>query len=251
MNQGPNTANRPTRTRDNFTLLGAEQSPFDGRIQYRIGRQMFLDGTCDFEKLAELKRTQHVAAGLAPIYSDHESLRIYGTSRDAKNNFYDFKLTVEKGEDGLVLAEICVLKGDRVERTIKGFVSPLEGDVFDSIPRLHHLSSDHDNVVVVRNSDGIEEVNLGKVDFLIVDCGVVAREVPGSYRAQHNAGVLAIYFDGELADSAGEFHNLPISTIKQSSIATRFALTTATPALSAQQTRGYIPPANTGLGFHR
>lgn len=252
MHQGPNTSYRSFEsTKDRFTLLGSEQNSLDGHTQHRIGRQIFVEGTCSLRDLYAGKREQRIAAGLVPIYSDHESLRVYGTSRDTSNNIYDFKMVIENNNDGLVYAEVCVMKGGEAVDTIEGFVTVQDNS--SGSQHLEELSSETDNVITIHTRNGFQHVNLGKVDYLIVDCGVIAREDPARYRTTRDHDVLSVYLAGDLAASAGEFHNIPITTIKQSQVAIRFSPTLDQHLLPDRFARGYVAPTPkpTGLGFSR
>ncbi len=242
-------SNTPVHARTNFSVLGIEQSNLDGRIKYRVGRQVIPSSHLPFNDLWDEKNSTHLAGDQIPIYSDHESLRVYGTAHDETSNFYDFKMVIENKDNGLVYAEIHILKDDKQIDTVEGFVFK-KSENGDLIP-LDGLDSQAANKIILQTREGPLEMDIGRVDFLVVDCGVIDKEIPSSYRSQHVGSTFSFYVETQDFLHERDFANIPVATLKASRLASKFEPTLDRSELPQQITQGHISPKQSGLGFGR
>jgi hypothetical protein len=233
--------NIPSQRGDSVVLLPDASGAVS---QYRVGKVVNVHGQLDLRPLQQ-DSTTYIANGLVPVKKDNDNLLIYGTSQSEDNSYWDFKLVVENRESGLTFAKLSLVDSATNEeiRKIEGFVTDTDYENIKSV------SSHDDNVINIHTSDGIEQVNLGKIHLLVVDCGYLEPHGLG-YKTFRDQDRVFVYQDLDLskAEKFGDspfdqnvFGNTPIATLPTSRLASRFN-PTAAKTLDPISTSGNVQP---------
>lgn len=148
-----------------------DESRGNGHSVYRIGKP--LDVSDDAINFAELddKRNVLVANGTVSVHDDHDHVHIFGKTHDEQSEF-EFRFVIENRVGGQVIGEIISIEnGQKLSGSI---TQPgMDAAMPLGLNHLNGLLSSRDNIIVVQMRDGSVLLNLGTLDELLIDCGVM------------------------------------------------------------------------------
>ena len=239
----PITVASPPKSPSKYVLLGSEQRG-NGNVRYRVGLLTNPEGDQNLRELSNYIGAT-LANGKVPVIPQNEHIHVFGVSRDTDNNRFAFHFVIEDTPDGQIAADIAAMSGDLPVGHLSGLatLANYPGDSHNTSPPLTSLSSQRDNVINLQTYDGRNIfVNLGKVEQLIVECGMVER-FGSDYQTRRDGGRLRIFSRDEAALKDDPFGHYPIATLEPCDVTTLFSHSLAPVNLRPEVAAGHVLPA--------
>ena len=225
-----------------FVLLGSEQRG-NGQVRYRVGLQSHPTDQQDLRAFKEIVG-HPLANGRVPVMPRNEHLHLYGRTHDEDKNPFAFHFVIENEPDGVIAADIAAIYDGHAVGHLTGFVSEPSSHFADQAEKspLASLQGSGDNVISLRTRDGRKILlNLGVLDELVVDCGVIDK-VGDHFQTRRDGSVVKIYSREEIDPRVDPFGIYPIETLETNPIASSFSPYLAPVRLNPGIAAGFVPP---------